>query len=88
MSIHALVEALRMEAKGDWEQAHELAQEIESPEAAWVHAYLHRREGDPGNAAYWYRRAGKPVCAGPLDEERTAIEAALLQCGDAGKGSH
>lgn len=72
-----LADALRLEQQGGWDQAHEIAQAIESPEAAWVHAYLHRREGDLPNAAYWYRRAGKPVCAGPLDEEREAIQAEL-----------
>src|SRR5580658_10788680 len=47
------------DAKGDWKQAHDRAQDDEGPEASWVHAYLHRKEGDQGNAAYWYGRAGK-----------------------------
>lgn len=47
--------------------------------AAWVHAYLHRVEGDPGNAAYWYGRAGKPAASGDLDEEWSMIVAALLR---------
>ena len=46
------------DAKGDWTRAHESAQQDEGVEGAWVHAYLHRKEGDPGNAADWYRRAG------------------------------
>jgi hypothetical protein len=62
----------------DWTRAHEIAQDIETAEAAWVHAYLHRREGDQSNAAYWYRRAGKPVARGSLDEEWRAIVSALL----------
>jgi hypothetical protein len=57
------------DAKGDWKQAHERAQEDEGPEASWVHAYLHRKEGDQENAAYWYRRAGKPVCRESFDGE-------------------
>ncbi len=79
MDLQELISALRNEEQGAWDQAHEIAQALDSPEAAWVHAYLHRREGDLGNAGYWYRRAGKPVCAGPLDEEREAIRAELLQ---------
>jgi hypothetical protein len=50
------------DAKGDWTRAHESAQQDEDPEGSWVHAYLHRKEGDQGNAVYWYGRAGKPVC--------------------------
>jgi hypothetical protein len=73
-----LVVALWHERRGDWTRAHEIAQDIETPDAAWVHAYLHRREGDPSNAAYWYRRAGKPVARGGLDEEWRAIVTVLL----------
>jgi hypothetical protein len=51
----------------------------ESREAAWVHAYLHRVEGDTGNAGYWYRRAGKPAADGPLDTEWAAIAGSLLE---------
>jgi hypothetical protein len=61
-----------------WTRAHEIAQDIETADAAWVHAYLHRREGDQSNAAYWYRRAGKPVARGSLDGEWRAIVTALL----------
>jgi hypothetical protein len=57
------------DAKGDWEQAHERAQADEGAEASWVHAYLHRKEGDQENAVYWYRRAGKPVCRETFDAE-------------------
>ena len=70
--------ALWHDARGDWESAHTAAQEIDDVTGAWVHAYLHRKEGDLGNAAYWYRRAGKPVARGSLDEEWTAIASALL----------
>ncbi len=77
MSVAGSLEALRLLAGGEWEKAHALVQDDPSPEAAWVHAHLHRVEGDLGNAGYWYRRADKPVAKGDLDEERRAIEAAL-----------
>lgn len=70
--------ALWHDGRGDWEAAHRTAQDIESADGAWIHAYLHRKEGDEGNAAYWYRRAGKPIPSGPLDDEWTAIVIALL----------
>jgi hypothetical protein len=73
--------ALRLAAAGDWDGAHALVQDDPSPEAAWVHAHLHRAEGDPGNARYWYRRAGRPEASGSLEEERLAIEHALLASG-------
>ena len=65
-------------AKGDWDRAHKAVQDDESRDAAWVHAYLHRVEGDAGNAAYWYGQAKRPVASGALDAERTAIVTALL----------
>jgi len=71
--------ALWRDGKGDWDGAHEAAQADEGGTGDWVHAYLHRKEGDAGNAAYWYRRAGKPVCRSPLDEEWAAIADALLR---------
>ena len=73
-----LLRALWWERKGAWSRAHEIAQDIESSDAAWVHAYLHRREGDLSNAGYWYRQAGKPVRRGDLDTEWREIAAALL----------
>jgi hypothetical protein len=71
-------QALWWDAKGDWDRAHALAQADEGGAGDWVHAYLHRKEGDAGNAGYWYRRAGKPANPTPLDEEWAAIAAALL----------
>ena len=68
-----------LDARGDWNGAHEAAQADEGGDGDWVHAYLHRKEGDAGNAAYWYRRAGKPVCRTPLDEEWEVIAGALLR---------
>ena len=74
--------ALWHDARGEWDRAQQCAQDDEGAKdaCAWVHAYLHRKEGDPGNAAYWYRRAGKPVPAStlPLPEEWRAIAAELL----------
>jgi len=72
------VQALWWAAKGDWEKAHKIVQDDESAEAAWVHAYLHRAEGDLPNARYWYRTAGKPDAAGKLEDEWGAIAAELL----------
>jgi len=74
---HALA-GLWWDAKGDWARAHESAQRDEGPEGSRVHAYLHRKEGDQDNAAYWYRRAGKPVCRDPLDAEWLNIVKGLL----------
>lgn len=76
--LSPLLEALWWEAKGDWSRAHSMAQDIESTDAAWVHAYLHRREGDDWNAGYWYRRAGRPACHLPPADEWDQIVAALL----------
>jgi hypothetical protein len=69
---HALA-GLWWDANGDWTRAHESAQQDKGMEGSWVHAYLHRKEGDQGNAAYWYNRAGKPVCREPLNAEWLAI---------------
>jgi hypothetical protein len=65
-------------AKGDWDKAHSIAQDEETSEGAWVHAYLHRVEGDLGNAGYWYRQAGKPAASGPLEAEWDQIVQSLL----------
>jgi hypothetical protein len=70
--------ALWHDARGDWRTAHAVAQDIDDANGAWVHAYLHRKEGDLGNASYWYRRAARPVAAGPLDDEWAAVASALL----------
>ena len=66
------------DAKGDWTKAHESAQVDEGPAGAWVHAYLHRKEGDISNAAYWYQRAGKPVARNSLAAEWDEISGSLL----------
>ncbi|HVG26071.1 MAG TPA: hypothetical protein VM865_00590 [Acidobacteriaceae bacterium] len=77
-TLPPLVRALWHEAHGDWAAAHALAQDIESPEAARVHAYLHRKEGDESNAGYWYRRAGEPLPSVSFEAEWSSIASALL----------
>ena len=71
--------ALWHDAQGDWQRAHATVQDLETPAAAWVHAYLHRREGDESNARYWYARAGQPPCRSSLDAEWDAIATRLLE---------
>jgi len=77
--VPAVLVALWHDGRGDWNRAHEVAQDVPDPDGAWVHAYLHRKEGDAGNAAYWYRRARKPVATDPLDKEWDAIVSAFLR---------
>jgi hypothetical protein len=72
-----LLQALWHDAHGNWARAHEIAQDIETPEAARLHAYLHRREGDDFNAAYWYRRARQPIPTSTLEDEWTALATAF-----------
>ena len=66
-------------AKGDWDAAHKIVQDEDDANSAWVHAYLHRVEGDLSNAGYWYRRAGQPVAKDPLDAEWQRIVSALSE---------
>lgn len=77
-SVSDALRALWYDARGDWEAAHGIAQEIHDRSGSWVHAYLHRKEGDEGNAGYWYRRAGKPPASGPLDAEWNTLVTTLL----------
>jgi hypothetical protein len=70
--------ALWHDAHGDWEAAHQVAQDIPDPTGAWIHAYLHRKEGDLSNARYWYQRAGKPESQKALDAEWEQIAQAML----------
>ena len=73
------LQALWWDAHDDWERAHGLVQMDETdPQCAWVHAYLHRKEGDLPNAAYWYRRSGHPVATGSLTQERQSSARILL----------
>lgn len=71
--------ALWWDAQGNWERAHEVAQEIEDADGSWVHAYLHRKEGDLGNAGYWYRRAGRQPATGAFEGEWAYIVETMLE---------
>ncbi len=64
-----MAEALWYDGKGDWEKAHDIAQTRNTPPYCQLHAYLHRKEGDPSNARYWYNRAGKSMPNVPLAQE-------------------
>jgi hypothetical protein len=77
-SLTESLQAMWYDRKGDWNKAHDIAQEIHSKEGSWIHAYLHRKEGDAGNAAYWYHRANQPVCKTSLAQEWEDIVKALL----------
>ncbi len=77
-NLSLALQALWFDAKGDWDKAHDLAQADEGGAGDWVHAYLHRKEGDAFNAAYWYRRARKPAAKGGLAEEWGEIVGELL----------
>lgn len=72
------LQALWHDAKGDWDRAHECAQGDASRAGAWIHAYLHRKDGDDGNAGYWYARAGRPVFRGGAEAEWEQIARELL----------
>jgi len=76
--IPASLTALWYAGKDDWEQAHTIAQDIPTREGSWVHAYLHRVEGDGGNANYWYSRAGRTMPAMTLEQEWEDIVSRLL----------
>jgi hypothetical protein len=76
--VSAPLAALWHTARGEWEKAHHLVMDDESAEAAWVHAHLHRIEGDQSNAEYWYRRAGKPVSELPIDQEWNEMASAMV----------
>jgi hypothetical protein len=78
-AIGPALQALWLDARGDWDRAHDLAQQAGGRDGAWVHAYLHRKEGDDMNAGYWYARAGRPAATGDLRAEWEAIARALLK---------
>ena len=71
--------ALWYESLGNWDQAHSIVQEMPGSDAAWVHAYLHRKEGDEGNASYWYARAGKTKPRFSFQQEWQQITRELLR---------
>lgn len=75
------LQALWHDARGDWERAHHCAQDDHGRDGSWVHAYLHRKEGDLGNAGYWYSRAGRkmPAATVTLDAEWEAMARELAK---------
>jgi hypothetical protein len=78
VEISSPLRALWCDSRGLWEAAHKMVQDDSSKEAAWVHAYLHRKEGELENARYWYHRAGQPPFDGSLTEEWRHVAAGLL----------
>lgn len=77
-NVSTLLKALWYDAKGEWNHAHALTQEVSTKNGSWVHAYLHRKEGDIVNAQYWYSRAGKKIPAISLEDEWQEIVCELL----------
>lgn len=78
-ALSSSLKALWFAKAGRWDEAHDLCQEIPGSAGSWIHAWLHREEGDLGNASYWYSRAGKPVPAKNLSlaDEWAQIATAL-----------
>jgi hypothetical protein len=74
-----LLRAVWHALRGEWDAAHQIAQDDTSAEGARVHAWLHRIEGDHANARYWYRQAQREAAEGDLREEGETIAAFLLQ---------
>jgi hypothetical protein len=75
------LQALWYDKKGDWDKAHQIVQNASDADSAWVHAYLHRKEGDKSNACYWYRRTGRPEFKEDLNQEWQQIaEDVLKRC--------
>lgn len=79
--VSTALKGLWWAGKDDWDKAHKLVMNDDGADCAWVHAYLHRVEGDLGNARYWYGQARRPIAAGELAEEWATIADALLQSG-------
>ena len=76
-TVSIQLKSLWYDAKGDWHTAHDLINDLDDTTSAWVHAYLHRKEGDIGNAGYWYRRTGKQSSSLSLQDEWNEIAKAL-----------
>jgi len=77
-SLSVAVTALWWAGRDDWDKAHNIVMDDDGKDCAWVHAYLHRVEGDLENARYWYRQAGKPAASGALESEWKTIASELL----------
>jgi len=78
MGLGLPLQTLWWDAKGEWKRAHECAQADTSPAGSAVHAYLHRVEGDLGNAGYWYNRAGRDNRMDALATEWEALAVEFL----------
>ena len=77
-NLSVYLQAMWYDAHGDWDKAHNMVDRLDDATACWVHAYLHRKEGDTGNAGYWYSRANKKMPAVSLQQEWETIVKALL----------
>ena len=77
-SLAPLLRALWYDRRGDWDRAHQIAQDVDTPAGAMIHSYLHRKEGDLSNARYWYRRSGRPEAADSIDSEWSRLVTSLL----------
>lgn len=78
-NLSVLLLALWWDGKGEWDKAHETAQDVHDLDGSWVHAYLHRKEGDESNASYWYSRANKSKSNLSLEKEWEEIVTAFLR---------
>jgi hypothetical protein len=76
--LSPFAESLWYDGSGDWKGAHHRIQDIKGPKAALIHAYLHRKEGDLGNAGYWYGQAGRAMPASSLETEWEALVKEIL----------
>jgi hypothetical protein len=76
--VPSLLKALWYDANNNWDKAHSIAQDIHSSEGSWIHAYLHRKEGDLPNAKYWYNMAGRMMPTYSLQKEWDEIVSELL----------
>jgi hypothetical protein len=81
MPLSPALLALWLDGKGEWDRAHKCVDEMSDADSMWVHAYLHRKEGDGSNALYWYSRAGHAPANIPLEQEWASIAATLLAIG-------
>ena len=73
------LKSMWLDARGDWESSHNIAQDMHSKLGSWLHAYLHRKEGDRFNAGYWYRLAEKSFPKNTLEEELVEIVTYLIE---------
>ena len=78
LGLSVYLQSLWYDGKGDWNKAHTIIQDIEDDTGSWIHAYLHRKEGDKFNANYWYNKAGKSIPHYSLEQEWQEIIKALL----------